>query len=168
MTPTVQDAEAAASILLQGWWTSDEQDGPLPIDPFQIARRLGIQVTMARLPAELSGQIAFLDDEEAVISINRDDHPNRQRFTCAHEIGHYTRRTLGGAPYGFVDSRSTLAGLGVDTEEIYANQFAAALLMPASVVEGYVRRALSIGEMAVLLGTSTQAMQLRLRNLRLA
>jgi Zn-dependent peptidase ImmA (M78 family) len=97
------------------------------------------------------------------------DHPNRQRFTCAHEIGHYLRRKRTGARGRFVDYRDTLAGLGTDVEEIYANQFAAALLMPAHLVhKGYKVDERSSEDLAWELGTSAQAMNVRLRNLRLA
>lgn len=167
MGTTVQEAEAAAARALDGWWVDSFQDGPLPIDPFTIADRLGIIVRDARLRPDLSGQIAFGDGGNAVITVNASDHPNRRRFTVAHEIGHYTRRDEVGAKEGFVDYRDTLAGLGVDAEEIYANQFAAALLMPAHLVKQFSAN-MSVGAMANLFGTSVQAMNLRLRNLRLA
>jgi Zn-dependent peptidase ImmA (M78 family) len=168
MGTSVVDAEAAAARLLEGWWMDAAQDGPLPIDPFKIALNLGISVHSARLPADLSGQITFFDDGEAVITINGADHVNRRRFTCAHEVGHYTRRDVAEHSNGFVDYRDTLAGLGTEPEEIYANQFAAALLMPAHIVSDFAHRGMRVEWMAQLLGTSTQAMQLRLRNLRLA
>lgn len=167
MAPTVANAEHAAMTLLESWWTTPEKDAPLPVDPFQLARSLGIAVQKSsRLATEVSGQIVFMDDG-AVITVNAADHPNRQRFTCAHEIGHYTRREEAGDDCRFVDYRSTLAGLGMDQEEIYANQFAAALLMPAHLVKQFVKKQMRVDNMATLFGTSVQAMELRLRNLRL-
>lgn len=104
---------------------------------------------------------------DVVISLNGLDHPNRQRFTCAHEIGHYSSRRKSGEDETFSDRRATLAGLGVSPEEIYANQFAAALLMPAHLVQRFRGEGLAVEKMARRFGTSVQAMELRIRNLGL-
>lgn len=91
---------------------------------------------------------------------------SRRRFTCAHEIGHYLRRPNQAAAI-FIDERSDLAGLGVDVEEVFANQFAAALVMPATLVRQQVRAGKSVAEMAAYFVTSPPALTRRLRNLRL-
>lgn len=159
---SVREAEHAAEQLL----------GPspsVPINPDAIARSLGIVVRYKSLPPDQSGKIVIPPGGTSVIVINEYDHPNRQRFTCAHEIGHYQRRhQMPGGPRTFVDYRDTLAGLGQDPEEIFANQFAAALLMPASVVAKYHRQGWDAESLALKFGTSVQAMRLRLRNLGLA
>lgn len=168
MSTGVEDPEKAAAQLLSGWWTDDESSQPLPVDPFEIARRLGLHVARVALPRSESGRIEFDSTGSATIFLNRADHRNRQRFTCAHELGHYARRTQTGAgPGRFVDYRSTLAGLGVDSEEIYANQFAAGLLMPAHLVRSEFRAGSTDQHMAQLFGTSVQAMVIRLKNLGL-
>ncbi len=167
MTTAVQDAERDAEKLLQGWWTTTAKDRPLPVDPMALAHRLGIRVQTDVLPADESGRIEIPADGVAAITLNRWDSKNRQRFTCAHEIGHYIRREASGQRWhSFTDYRDTLAGLGVDNEEIYANQFAAALLMPAHLVHRWFERE-SIEKLAPRFGTSTQAMNLRFRNLGL-
>ncbi|HEU5151578.1 MAG TPA: ImmA/IrrE family metallo-endopeptidase [Iamia sp.] len=137
----------------------------MPVDPFALAARLGIRVREAALPVDESGHIEFRPHDEAVITINRADHINRRRFTCAHEIGHYIRRDPSVRRGRMVDYRSTLAGLGTDVEEIFANQFAAALLMPAHLVDRWLH--LGAPEMAARFGTSVQAMEIRIRNLGL-
>jgi Zn-dependent peptidase ImmA (M78 family) len=139
---------------------------PLPVNPFALARDLGITVRFARLPADESGNIVMLPDETAVITLNSLDSLNRQRFTCAHEIGHYSRRRDEGETQ-YVDYRDTLAGLGSHPQEIFANQFGAALLMPAAEVKRYLDAGYTVEALAALFGTSVQAMELRLRNLRL-
>ena len=164
----MRDAEQAAQKLLEGWWTTPAKDHPMPVDPLEIADRLGIRVQRVPLPPDESGNIEVSGDGIAVISLNRWDSGNRQRFTCAHEIAHYLRRDAGGRPWlRFTDYRDTLAGLGVDTEEVYANQFAAALLMPAHLVRQWWSETQDADKLARLCGTSTQAMNLRLRNLRI-
>ena len=99
--------------------------------------------------------------------MNANDSPNRQRFTCAHELGHFVRRAANPDSYEWVDLRGPLAAAGQDPEEIYANSFAAALLMP----EAEVRRLWKEGEreleLAQYFDVSREAMQYRLMNLRL-
>jgi Zn-dependent peptidase ImmA (M78 family) len=66
-----------------------------------------------------------------------------------------------------VDLRSGLSSEGIDEDEIYANKFAACLLMP----EGEVRRMHSEGmvdwEMAIRFAVSREAIQFRLKDLGL-
>lgn len=160
----VKEAEREAIRLLEDSWPS----GELPVNPFLIAEALGIQVTFAQLPRDESGRIEIVPDQTPRIWINRDDAEARQRFTCAHEIGHYRRRAEYGPEAKIVDYRDTLAGLGTDEREIFANQFAAALLMPADRVAQFHRSGIDVNSMARIFGTSAQAMGLRLRNLSLA
>lgn len=166
---SVRQAERDATKLLQSWLASE---GPthLPVDPFAVARSLGITVRFAKLPPDESGNVVIPSNGGAVITLNEYDAPVRQRFTCAHEIGHYRRRQAhpGLGKQTFIDYRDTLAGLGQDPEEIYANQFAAALLMPAAFVQRRFAVEGKTGqELASEFGTSVQAMNLRLRNLGL-
>lgn len=169
---SIAKAERDANKLLdQSWWVNDDRDIPIPVDPVWIANALGIKVRYAVLPTDESGRIVIPDEEQVVITLNATDHPNRQRFTCAHEVGHYVRRRDNGrvGTKTFVDHRNTLAGAGVNAAEIYANQFAAALLMPAHIVASlYQDDDLAPESIARVLGTSTQALQIRLRNLRMA
>lgn len=167
---TVREAERDATQLLESWWTSPDRDDPLPVDPMRLARALGIIVRVEPLPFDESGNIVIPADDEPVITLNYWDSLNRQRFTCAHEIGHYLRRQpTGDRGRTFVDYRDTLAGLGRDLEEIYSNQFAAALLMPGHLVARYYdKEGLTAEQIAARMQTSVQAMNLRLRNLRLA
>ena len=168
---TVRDAERHADkVLASYWWTTPAQDTPLPIDPFTVARELGITVEQAALPHNQSGNIR-ISAAGSAIQINWLDSVNRQRFTCAHEIGHHVYRQQHGGVKDdevFVDERAQLAGAGVDVMEIYANQFAAALLMPARLVATGIYNQQSPEALAHLFGTSVQAMNLRLRNLNLA
>ena len=53
----------------------------------RIAKHLKIQIRYSPLDNELSG-MAVIKDGEAIIGVNSLHHPNRQRFTIAHEIGH--------------------------------------------------------------------------------
>lgn len=101
-----------------------------PVSPEAIAKSLGIQVRQKAVERDISGFISRKDGE-TVVGINTHHHVNRQRFTLAHEIGHFCLHA-GKALYvdhvpKFRDVKSAQA---VDPEEIEANLFAAELLMP--------------------------------------
>jgi Zn-dependent peptidase ImmA (M78 family) len=99
--------------------------------------------------------------------MNAADSFRRQRFTCAHEIGHYVRRTEHPEEYEYIDYRDALAAQGTDQEEIYANKFAASLIMPAAEVRRLANQGMSDLQMASRFDVSVEAMQYRLQNLGL-
>jgi Zn-dependent peptidase ImmA (M78 family) len=156
-----QAADDAARLLAQTW------TGLVPVDPIAIARRAGLRVVDADLDEHTMGALVKLAGQDPTIMLNERDGPNRRRFTCAHEIGHYVRRSEDADEYTTVDLRSGLSSEGIDEDEIYANKFAACLLMP----EGEVRRMHSEGmvdwEMAIRFAVSREAIQFRLKDLGL-
>lgn len=143
---------------------------PVPVD--EVASNLGIDVQFADLDEGCSGVLVRgKSGKRPVIGVNWADHPNRQRFTIAHEIGHYLLHK--GSPV-FVDTghsvsfRST-AGSGSRREEVEANWFAAALLMPKGKVEAAfadcefgVTDDDDLRALATQFGVSRQAMAIRL------
>src|SRR5581483_6981448 len=93
--------EQDAAELLHATWIGEDGTIVIPVDPFYIAKRLGIQVFTASLDQGVSGLLrkeAGYDDPR--IYVNSSDSRNRQRFTCAHELGHYIRRGSGKAADG--------------------------------------------------------------------
>jgi Zn-dependent peptidase ImmA (M78 family) len=165
VTTTKLDPEREAQQLLSTAW-----DGrPLPVDPIQIAQRLGVKVYTAGLDAGVAGMFRKRSGLDPEIFVNGSDSLNRQRFTVAHELGHYVKHVAAGEEnWEHVDYRDALSGQGTDSDEIFANQFAASLLMPREKVvrlrgEGYGPAAL-----AAEFGVSEEAMNFRLTNLRLA
>jgi Zn-dependent peptidase ImmA (M78 family) len=169
----IVEAERDARELLERAWPT-EAAAPvyLPIDPIAIARQLGIQVFTDRgLAPEVSGMLrkqAGYEDPE--ILLNARDSRNRQRFTCAHELGHYTQRVKSGKDeaWEYIDRRDPLSSEGLDPDEVYANQFAAELLMPRDVVEERAGSSKNAAALALDFGVSGDAMRFRLDNLRLA
>lgn len=129
-------------MLASSWWSTPRCDSPIPVDPFRLARELGIRIRFAALPTGESGNITISPDDGPAMKLNRGDSRNRQRFTCSHEIGHYQRVEHGlNERRVYVDRRAQLASAGLDADEIYANQFAAALLMPAHLEQArWLRR----------------------------
>jgi Zn-dependent peptidase ImmA (M78 family) len=163
------EAAREAAHLLTTIWAEEIGSVKVPVDPARIARRLGIDVFEAELPAGTSGAIVKQVGRDPVILLNNEDSPNRQRFTCAHELGHFVSRSGlddNASEYEYVDMRDHLASAGKDPDEIYANEFAASLLMPTDHVRRDAR-SLSPLEMAVRYDVSAEAMTWRLKNLRL-
>jgi len=140
----------------------------LPVDPVRIAKELGIEVYTAVLDDGVSGMLLKRSNEEPEIYLNRHDHKNRQRFTCAHELGHYIKRTNeDDFDFAFVDRRDSLSSRGSDADEMYANQFAAELLMPEKQVRAHHKTS-ELTQLAWKFSVSTEAMSNRLKTLRLA
>lgn len=168
MTATNLTAEAAAASALEPFCGFD---GTVltPIDPVVIARQLGINVFSKPMPPNVSGYIVKRPHTAPDIFLNSEHSPVRQRFTCAHELGHYFAILSRGedAPDSYAFRRDGLAACGTDSEEIYANRFAANLLMPDSVVRDLVRRGYDVIEMARDMHVSVEALNLRIRNLNL-
>lgn len=149
--------------------------GKLPISPVDIAKAYGVTVKFGLLPDELSGFLV-IEDGSAIIGVNSMHPKPRQRFTIAHELGHFllhpARSFVDRQVLYFRDSRSSQA---IDVEEIQANKFAANLLMPERFVNKLVKgRPVDlqdddrIEELAGTFGVSTQAVVFRLTNLNLA
>lgn len=152
-----------------------------PVNVASIARSLGMEVIREKVESDLSGALYRLPDR-TVIGINGEHSNVRQRFTIAHEIGHFVLheqlifidRSFFAAsidpeePSFRRDSRSSQA---TDPKEIEANRFAAALLMPKmfliSDISGYALPLTSdsVGALAKRYQVSQQAMTFRLINL---
>ncbi|MEW7849528.1 ImmA/IrrE family metallo-endopeptidase [Massilia aurea] len=154
-------AEGAARELLSRYW-----DGQLPIDPVKIATIAGISVYgrggWDDMDYSYSGYYKTLNGRPS-IEYNVSEPPVRQRFTVAHELGHFA---LGheDAPRDTGNFQSS-----GDQRERQANRFAAELLMPSSLVTQYFQNgvASSIEALANIFGVSKDAMGYRLINLGL-
>ncbi len=151
----------------------------VPVD--QIARKQGLKVLAYDLGAEISG-VLVIAAGTGTIGFNPKDPKVRQRFTIAHELGHYLLHAKSEQEQLFVDSNFivkfrkskpyTKAEL---TQELEANAFAAALLMPKSILTEELQKAEYaelpelelIDRLAKLFGVSTPAMTYRLTNLNI-
>ncbi|MCB2178825.1 ImmA/IrrE family metallo-endopeptidase [bacterium] len=141
-----------------------------PIAPDEIAIELGITVYYWKFPNEVSG-ILVSEGESYKIGINQ-SHPNvRQRFSIAHELGHFIYQRDRDLFMDFTDNEMSLLGHNEKdrTNEIQANQFAASLLMPKAWVEKDFKKFGEIGLhlLAQRYIVSEQAMWFRLKNLKL-
>jgi Zn-dependent peptidase ImmA (M78 family) len=161
-----RSAERDAAELLDAVWARGSWDVRVPVDPIWIARELGLRVYTAGLDEGVSGMLVKRAGEDPAIYLNVRDSQNRQRFTCAHELGHYVSRSAtGDDEWEYVEQRALLASQGREPEEIYANQFAACLLMPRAAVAQLKDRFETEAALAYKFGVSADAMHYRLVNL---
>jgi Zn-dependent peptidase ImmA (M78 family) len=156
-------AEFAASELLDECW-----DGVLPVDPVRIAQSLGVKVLDVYLNDDVSGALVKERGADPSILLNASDSKNRKRFTCAHELGHFIRRTERPDQYEYVDYRDSRSSTGTEEEERFANRFAADLLMPDFLVKELHKQGLPDFRMAQRFGVSRESLQYRLDNLGLS
>ena len=168
MATLVGQPQQDAERLLEAAWIKDGHLR-LPVDPFAISQRLGIKVFTAALDEGVAGLLRKRPWHDPEIHVNASDSRNRQRFTCAHELGHFRRRTTDTDQdeWEYVDHRDTAATLGEDPDEVYANRFAANLLMPVAAIRKLLAR---YGDdptaLASEFGVSRSAMSNRLESLR--
>ncbi|HIB1507727.1 TPA: ImmA/IrrE family metallo-endopeptidase [Salmonella enterica subsp. enterica serovar Muenchen] len=154
-----------ADALLENVWG----DRGFPVDPVWIANELGLDVVEIVMENNVSGALLKEPEQDPVIILNKNDSNVRKRFTCAHELGHYVKRTDNGQPleYQFVDYRDKLASQGTDADEKFANNFAACLLMPQEETSRLHNKGYSSVMMASYFGVSDDAIRFRLMNLNL-
>ncbi|MGE3745711.1 MAG: ImmA/IrrE family metallo-endopeptidase [Sphingomonadaceae bacterium] len=114
-----------------------------PVNVETIVRGLGINLSYKVLDDELSG-MAFISGRQKFIVVNKIHHPNRQRFTIAHECAHHVLHEDYLMQGVHVDKgilkRDPLSSAGKDYKEIAANAFAAELLMPRALISAAVPR----------------------------
>lgn len=146
-----------------------------PVDVESIAERQGLLIDFQPLQSDLSGFL-FHDEQHAVIGVNSFHPTVRQRFTIAHELGHFL---LHQSDSLHVDRavqakfRNELSKQGTDLDEIEANLFAAELLMPRIMIAQDLHQNDVVdilddhffNELAQRYNVSTQALLLRLMNL---
>lgn len=164
--------EAKAYNLLQKY---NIKNVPVPVD--ELAKQEGVLLSYEPFEGNdnISGML-FRDNSRVIIGINNHHAETRQRFTIAHELGHLLLHQ--GDLYidkgTRINFRNTKSSLAIDKQEIEANAFAAALLMPSKLIEDEFHKVLdrdegiTADELIITLAgkfqVSRQAMQFRLIN----
>jgi Zn-dependent peptidase ImmA (M78 family) len=142
-----------------------------PVDVVRLALRMGIRQVLLKAfdtDTALAGMIRR-QGGEGTIWVNMFDAPVRQRFTVAHEIGHWVLHLSGDGIWeepaeavAYRLSSPTFSG-----QEAEANRFAASLLMPAPLVNAFLEDGRSDpDDLAQVFDVSRQAMEIRLESLR--
>lgn len=135
---------------------------PVPIERIIKSKKIVLQY--APLEDELSG-MAYIKDGVGIIGVNALHHPNRQRFSAAHELAHHELHAKEIRKAVHVDRefrvllRDDVSSQGVDPLEIEANAFASELLMPRELL----MTALSAGGLDLDDETGIQALARKFR-----
>ena len=111
------------------------------VDVVELARNAGIHVTTADTVA-FDGALNWDDKGAATITVAANANSKRQRFTVAHELGHWIlQRELNSEPVGPLFRGVSENQSQVREEERLANLLAAELLMPSVSVRELLKNA---------------------------
>ena len=111
----------------------------LPVPVKKVIKAKEINLTSFDLGDEVSG-VLVVENGEARIGYNPAEPKVRQRFTLAHELGHYMLHVNNNQNNVFVDGTKVMFRRKESSDyelnrERQANSFAAALLMPKTLIE---------------------------------
>lgn len=122
-----------------------------------------IEIKYEVMDASKSGSLSYINGKW-VMSINSNHNIKRQRFTMAHELGHYMLHK--GKNTEFVDT-TFFRSSEMDSIEYHANEFASRLLMPEEIVRKLIDedKIKNIGELALKFEVSSAAMKYRVISL---
>lgn len=142
----------------------------LPINLDSILKRFGFTHQKLNLDNDVSGAL-IINENAKLICTNANDSEKRERFSIAHELGHYFIHHIQdleltkSATY----LRDKLSSTGVNDKEIEANYFAACLLMPEEKIKELVNFNISfdknVEKLSKDFNVSETAMAIRLNKL---
>ncbi len=139
-----------------------------PVDVNKIAKYLGFMVIPYDFPEGVKGMMTVEEDNSIkAIGVNKSHPEYLQRYTIAHELGHY----LNGHKHidkEFIDDDTKYYDSGFQQEK-EADRFAAELLMPVEYLEQDLKQwGIDIKKLTEKYKVSEQALWIRLTTLRLA
>lgn len=142
----------------------------IPVDVIKIANENDIKVYEGDLNKKISGAIRYKKEEnEFEILVNKNDIKVRQRFTIAHELGHYFLHQdfLKNEEIHIDTMYRTVGRSGLEIEEEREREkevdyFAGALLMNKTLLEKMHKENNTIKELAEIFNVSISAMTVRL------
>jgi len=164
----VVDPKARAAEIIEKFHITS-----LPIPVEQIAEKLGAKVIKrSDFSDELCGMI-IKEDGVVIIGVNEAHPKSRQRFTIAHEIGHFVMhseiidKVHVDKTFNYALKRDGRSKIGEDRMEIEANKFAAELLMPSELLKkelktGYFDFENGLEDLAKKYEVSVQAMSIKM------
>ena len=138
----------------------------VPVDVVEIANAYGINVYVADLSNEISGAIRYNQEAKKFeILVNKNNAEVRQRFTIAHELGHYfLHREILKNEEVHIDvlyRSETQTDITTKEQEKEVDYFAGALLINRMIIEK-LNENYTVAELAKILKVSSSAMAVRL------
>lgn len=128
----------------------------LPVDVKKVAEKFGLVVVEFDFVDSISG---VLKKDRNVIGVNKKHSKVRQRFTIAHELGHFLLGHDIGKNEDILDDDSEKPM----HKEREANIFASELLMPYELLAGEVKKEkIDLKKLASIFDVSEQAISIRL------
>jgi Zn-dependent peptidase ImmA (M78 family) len=120
----------------------DDATFSAPVDVAAAAEKLGLKIFAAKLANKVSGVLVrdttYGTPSGFVIFVDQDEPAVRQRFTAAHELGHFIlhKEAVGHKN----EDNYLLRSEGMSNrQEAEANKFAASLLMPFDLIEAAMK-----------------------------
>lgn len=146
--------ELTANILL------DNDMYKIPADIIKIAKANDIDVYEGDLDKKVSGAIKYdKSTNKFAILLNKNDARTRQRFTLAHELGHFfLHKEILMSDEIHIDTMFRMP----DEKEKEVDYFAGALLMNKTLLKKMYKDNKTIAELAELFDVSISAMTVRL------
>ena len=133
-----------------------------PINVAELARHYGIKVDLRPMEDDISGHLS-LKNGTWHISVNSLHHWKRQRFTLAHELGHFFLHRW--KCQNFTD-KMLFRKNETSPMEVEANNFAADLLMPEREFRDYIgEKSSKVEELAEHFAVSALAVRVRAKKL---
>jgi Zn-dependent peptidase ImmA (M78 family) len=140
-----------------------------PVDVDKLAAQIGLPVSYVQMSEDISGELVRVDGRYK-ININANHPRTRQRFTLAHELGHYVyhRSLIGDGVNDNKAYRTTTTAKNFNPRvkaehETEANRFAASLLMPMAMIDHLYRvEGMTVEEVAERMQVSKHAASIRL------
>lgn len=131
----------------------------IPVDVVKIANTNDISVYEGELDKKISGAIRYDKSKNTFeILVNKNDLKVRQRFTIAHELGHYfLHKEILENDEIHIDTMYRMT----NKQEQEVDYFAGALLMNKTILEN-LQKENTIAELAELFNVSVSAMTVRL------
>lgn len=134
-----------------------------PLDVEAVAQKFNICIKYVSMEEDLSGILSKDESDAWTLNVNEEHHPNRQRYTIAHELGHYCLH--GHLKKEFKD-KIFFRGGEANKMEWQANNFASAILMPEDKFREKIQSGVNkVDELAKQFQVSTLALRIRAKNL---
>lgn len=122
----------------------------------------GIDLVYTEMTGGLSGSLQNVDGTW-IMKINSKHHKNRQRFTIAHELGHYLMHKDKNSLF---EDTTFFRGAQNNAMEFAANEFASSILMPQNSIKKLLDSNIrELADLADEFNVSPSAMKYRLEKL---